>query len=628
MKNSQTPETLLNQVYNSAKLKKTVIILVLAGMLICIIPLLPPVKNAVSSFFGAHLTEGRLRTLLSLPLFGFSVFALALCCLFSRTVATFLEDIKNDWLIIAAATGIGVLLLVSVSVFSYRYGWQWLNSDHSAEMVLGKLLAQENAFVSRNWYYSTEIRLIYQTLFTMPLFKILGGTGNWALIRSLNIFFNNLTLIFSYFFLLRQTGIRTKWIFISALFLIVPLSAEYWDIVIFGGYYIFLIAQIFCCLGLFIRLAHHNGTVKTALPGFILFTALSFAFGVQGIRSLLCVHIPLLVTCICLHSISMTAQKNKFPLFLGFYGFVVCCAGFAFNFLLHFWYNFHSFQGMLLVDLYAEFFPKLGQSLASLAGFFGFSAGNFLLSAQGLFSLVAIAGTFFLFWAVFKSFRQAGVQDNTTEPAGHQFVPAFFAVSVVFNIFVFVIVRGSITGRYFIPFMVLYIPLTAILFEHMGKRFGHLKSVALVAGIVLFIFGQGYLNFQSMAGHDVNTTRKGYIQYLLDNNLDYGFATFWNANVTTELTDGKIELAGLEPHGLESDTNTSFRIQGWLNPVRYFNPSFYQGESFLLLTRTEWELAREMGLPLSLLQPDYEDDVYIVKRYPSAEIIHREILDN
>jgi hypothetical protein len=483
-------------------------------------------------------------------------------------------------------------------------------------MVLGKLLADETTFVSRNWRYSTEIRLIYQTIFTMPLFKLILHYGNWALIRALAILLNNLLLILSYIFMARQMKIQTKWICITSLFLILPISTGYWGIVTFGGYYIFFIAQLFCCLGLFIRLAGHTGTAKKALPDFILFTVLSFAFGEQGIRSLLCVHIPLFIACIYLYS--KMAQKKNLPLFLGCYGFVMCCVGFIVNYLLHFKYSFYSFDNMRLVDLYAEFFPKLGQSLVCLAGFFGFSTGNSLLSAQGLFNVIAIIGTFILFWAVIRSFRQL---------VEYQFIPVLFIVSVIFNIFVFIVVDGDITSRYFIPFMVLYVPLIAILFEHKEKICGHLKQIAIISGIVLFIFGQGYLNFQSLAGQDMNTTRKGYIQYLLDNRLDYGFATFWNANVTTELTNGKIELAGLEPNGLDPDKNARFHIQGWLNPKKFYNSSFHQGESFLLLTRDEWELAQKTGRSFAGLLPDYEDNDFIIIRYPSAEIIHRDALD-
>jgi len=636
MKINETPETILTKMYNSVKLKKTAVIFALAGITICFIMLLPPVQRIVFSFVDMRTSgtglrtsgtfDSRLMALLSLAFFGLVVFVLAICCLFSKTIAAFLEDAKKVRLITLLTAGICVLLLGFVSIFSYQHGVQWLNSDHSSEMILGKLLAEENVFVSSNWRYSTELRLIYQTLFTMPLFKILGGgTGNWALIRALVIFLNCLVLILSYLFFSRQLKIQAKWSFITALFLLMPISGVYWDIVLFGGYYVFFVAQTFICLGLYFRLVGCADT-KTAPVEFIMFTLLSFALGVQGIRSLLCIHIPFLIACIWFYS--QTAQKKKFTLFMGCYSFVVCCVGFAVNYLLHFKYSFNSFESMRLENIFENFFDKIGQSFVCLVNFFGFSAGSHVLSAQGIFSVAAITGSSILLWGTFKSSRQVRHENNTEEKdALRRFLPVYFVSSVIFNIFVFIITEGNVTDRYFIPFMVFYVPLTAVFFEYAEKTYGHLKRIAIVSGIVLFVFGQGYLNFKNLTVYDVNTVRKGYIKYLLDNRLDYGFATFVNANVTTELTDGKIELAGLEPDGLEPDKN-QFRLSGWLNPKKLYNPSYHTGESFLLLTRPEWELAQKTGRPFALLRPDYEDSDFLVIRYPSARIIYTEVLDN
>jgi len=630
MKNNETPEVLLNRIYHSTRTRKLAISLVLAGMIICLIPTLPPVQNMLISFIAKHRPgtsgelEWKLRSLLSLPFFGLVVFLTALCCLFSKTISSFIEDTKNTQLITILTIGIGVLLLGFISIFSYQHGTQWLNSDNSSEMVLGKLLAEENALVSRNWHYSTEIRIIYQTIFFVPLFKLIGRYENWALIRTLAVFFNNLLLILSYLFMTKQMRIQKKWVFISGLFLIMPISRDYFDIVTFGGYYIFFIAQLFCSLGLFVRLTY-SGTTKTTLIDFILFSALSFALGIQGIRSLLCVNIPLLITCV--YCYSKMAQKKNFTLFMGFYGFVICCFGFAVNYLMHFWYSFHSFGNMRLVNLYAEFIPKLGQSIVCLTEYFGLYSGSSFLSANGLFSVIAVIGTFIFFWIVIKSIRQTKLQNDTlVQPVEYYFLSVYFIVSVIFNIFIFILVDESITLRYFIPFMVLFIPLIAILFEHAEKKYEHLKRMAIISGILLFVFGQNILTFQNISKQNFNSGRKDYIQYLLDNKLDYGFATFWNANVTTELSNGKIELAGLEPDGLDPDIN-NFSIQGWLNKEKFYDSSFYKGESFLLLTRAELELAQKTGRSFAKLTPDYEDNNFIIIRYPSAEIIHREVLD-
>ena len=135
-----------------------------------------------------ELPRDRIDALLSLPFTGFMGCAFLFCCVFSKQIAAFLESPeyqKKNTVILSFAA---LLLLVFNSVFIYRYGRQWLNSDTSSEMVLAKLLANENTLVSRNWYYSTEIRLVYQTIFTMLLFKLFGGAGNWALYIQLPCF--------------------------------------------------------------------------------------------------------------------------------------------------------------------------------------------------------------------------------------------------------------------------------------------------------------------------------------------------------------------------------------------------------------------------------------------------------
>ena len=635
MINYDNINTRFTSILLSPKTKKIAVIILLAGMLLCFLALLPPVQNILFSFVDANTSvtglrasgtfSSRLMSLLSLPFFGLVVLIFIFCCLFSKPISLFFEDEINKKTIIIALAGLLVLLVIFTSVFSYFYGSQWLNSDHSSEMILAKLLAEENSLVSSNWRYSTEIRLIYQTIFSMPLFKFFGNIENWALIRSLTIFFNNLLLILSYLYMAKQMNTGIKWRLISSLFLLMPISFVYWDITIFGGYYITFITQIFFSVGLFLYISKNDRFTKRMLVYIILFALLSFSLGLQGIRAVFCVHIPLLISCVYIYF--KTSDKKIFPLFLGCFGFLICCAGFAGNYLLHFKYSFHSFDATGIENLFQNFLIKTGQSLVSIAEFFGLNTGISLLSAQGLFSLAAIAGTIILFTAVISSVRKINKQTVIYNNENY-FINLFFIISAVFNIFTFIIVTQSITVRYFIPFMVLYVPVLSSFFSHTEKSFSYLKRTAVIAGIILFIFGQSCLNFHNISGYNVNSIRKGYISYLLENKLKYGFATFWNSNVTTELTDGKIEIAGLEPNGLNPASSDPFRIQGWLNHVKYYNHSYYQDESFLLLSRSEWEDAFKSSRAFTLNNPDYEDEYFIILRYPSAEIIYFEVLDN
>jgi len=42
---------------------------------------------------------------------------------------------------------------------------------------------------------------------------------------------------------------------------------------------------------------------------------------------------------------------------------------------------------------------------------------------------------------------------------------------------------------------------------------------------------------------------EGSIRFLKDNNYTYGYSTFWNSNVVTELTDGEIRMSSIQVFG-------------------------------------------------------------------------------
>ena len=58
---------------------------------------------------------------------------------------------------------LGIILITEIALLTYAT-WRWgelhLDSDDSAEMILSELLSRSGEIVSKNWYYSTEIRVL------------------------------------------------------------------------------------------------------------------------------------------------------------------------------------------------------------------------------------------------------------------------------------------------------------------------------------------------------------------------------------------------------------------------------------------------------------------------------------
>jgi hypothetical protein len=349
--------------------------------------------------------------------------------------------------------------------------------------------------------------------------------------------------------------------------------------------------------------------------------------GIQGIRALMSVQIPLLLACIYAHTSGMSNHR-KTPLFLGVSSFVCCGIGFFMNNVLHLRYSFSSFNNMRIDTLYDVFLEKISESIYCVARFFGFSSGVPVLSAHGILGVLGLFVAIIVFiaaWRISVSGKTGKISEDTF---AFRFLALFLMSSTFFTVCLLTLVNETVTDRYFIPSLVIVFPLGALVFEQAEQIFPSVKRGIVGCAILIFFAGFAFVNFQSMARQDVNAMRRGYIQYLENEKLDYGFASFWNANVTTELCNGHIEIAGLGPDGLSGEAQ-KIDIQRMLNPVKYFDSSYRKDrESFLLLTQDEWNLAKSMGRSFAEEIPDYADDHFIVIKYPHTENLYSEVLDH
>ena len=109
-----------------------------------------------------------------------------------------------------------------------------LNSDDASELILGKLLASENTLISKNWYYSTELRVLNTNIFYALLFKF---TNNFFIVRMVSYLLMWIVLLLIYFGLCKALNIERNKI-ISACLLFIPFSNYYYSFVLSTAYYI------------------------------------------------------------------------------------------------------------------------------------------------------------------------------------------------------------------------------------------------------------------------------------------------------------------------------------------------------------------------------------------------------
>lgn len=102
--------------------------------------------------------------------------------------------------------------------------------------------------------------------------------------------------------------------------------------------------------------------------------------------------------------------------------------------------------------------------------------------------------------------------------------------------------------------------------------------------------------------------------YLEEKEINTGYATFWNANILTELSDGYIDVYCFLDNG--KDRNR-IQVYEWLQLVSYIeeNPS---GELFLLLTKDEYGLFPWKEC-LDEKETDYETNGFLMYLFENDE---------
>lgn len=102
--------------------------------------------------------------------------------------------------------------------------------------------------------------------------------------------------------------------------------------------------------------------------------------------------------------------------------------------------------------------------------------------------------------------------------------------------------------------------------------------------------GNGTVVLNDAIKHNNSANRYAVNRYLIDQNINVGYSTFWNANITTEMTNGEIKIL---PINSESD----LVIYKWLTPRDFYYDDRQIDElSFILLSRQEAEQVQDIPL--------------------------------
>ena len=575
-----------------------------------------------------------------------------------------------------------------------------INSDASAEMMLGRLLNSTGGVITDKWHYSSELRVLNTQLVYRLAMALFPDNWHYARVFSVAVFL----MILSALLLVNAAKLGTAGLWWCAA-VVLPVGQWYGWNVIYNSYYIPHIAISMVSVALIIaysRSAKSQTTVQqesqtapvllsqtavqqqrqkiTAPEGqvtvpatgtdsngivsskqiiiLLLICLLGFVAGLGGTRQLMICYAPAFIAAVTIYMEKLFARygenKSLKPLELAASGenkspkplllaaslmLVSSTAGYLVNSnVFSTIFSYTNYSEIKINDFSLE---SVISCIGDLIAQIGWQGDQQLLSLRGIAGVLGVCAGFASLYMLYRIIR------NRKSELSQRFLFLFIGISIIICLIVY-----SQTSIYncsywipLLPFVILALimgvedwisekkPEMGVEDWPGGKKtggdvtenhvsatdkiqtfmFGNLQTIIFAVITTVFFFcsiATMQTPYISWVPNDL--TIQSVADWLVENGYTQGCATFWNSDVLTELSDGKIEMWTVNEMN-ELDTNQ------WLQETSH-DTQMPDGEFFIITTPDEYtQNAETWKLPTLTDYLVYGDDNYFVFAFDSVE---------
>lgn len=451
---------------------------------------------------------------------------------------------------------------VSIVTTWYVVG-HYLDSDASSEMVLAQHWIDTGNILSDDWIYGSEIRLLHMQLIYAPLLLIFDS---WQTVRFLGAVIMQGIYLASYCYLLRQAGFGKKQFYLGGTLLLLPVSVVYGRFILYHNHYLPNITVSFFLVGMVLGFAR-EGNPRT-LSFWLRAAALllvSFLGGLNSVRQLMITHAPLVALLVILylvedaHSVPGDVTAFRKPerlrvLLAAVLSAAASCVGLLGNIYL----SHHVLWMDQNVNGYALAFADASEYSSILYGYFhqfGFREDIGILSPVGILS---IAGLLPGGYAMVSGIRRL-ITHRNTDSLPRAVVCCFFPFYS--GVMLLVLTLTSTYSDNYLLYLCMCLPwaVPAMMDAALQPRpvlSAYWKKLLAVCSVLVLLlnscanlvwfwdndsFSQAYagLIFQQPDHKAVMTP---FVEYALENDYDLGYASHWECNILTEMSDGQIPM--------------------------------------------------------------------------------------
>ena len=550
---------------------------------------------------------------------------------------------RLDYLSMIGVAGAFLILIL----MNICWGSHWIDSDMAAEMIFSELLAEEGRWIaSPDWYYSTEFRVLYTQLIMGPLHRVLE---DWRVIRIITNIVFYVGMLAAFGFVCKPLKIRRHTVCLCALALLVPVSEAVMTHLQMGNTYMSHVVLCFVTFGLYLRLC--QGTLMSLKKNFgkwsfvissILYTLLCVILGISGVRYMLDLLVPIFVTAFVLLIMSTEFQAFRQEtskegalailkatqfryLAVSFAGMVFGCSGYLINALfISKKYQFQTYDNTNFIAVHeGVFWDRVQNALGELLQLFGYIENKAFLSLRGLITILSFVmiGVLGYVWIKCLGYSKRNISTVSsaekaldasdefltfTTEKHRRFTVMFAGISLALHLFTFIFTDSTMVDRYFIPIVIFFLLVLAIYMEWEELAFDRILVCLILGGCLLLA---GLKTYYSFISNDKNEARYEMAEFLLEEGYTFGYASYWNSNIMTEVSDGALEMANL----WSTETMGDFK---WSSRVSSYEPK--EGKIFLIASREEIGDLEKWGMTESQ-DIIFENEAFLVLHFDTQE---------
>ena len=485
-----------------------------------------------------------------------------------------------------------IALFISVCGIIFMFTKAFFHSDSAFYVQLAVEQMKSGKLFPDGMCYSTVLFVRSPNLILIPILAVIK---DWMLAREIMVIVMWVMLILAVMYCFLPAKNRNMAAAVIACMLLMnpyqtaDVANETTDMLFFQGAYITIFFDIVLALGIMHRIILLDKKDKTAYKAALmaLLAVVLFLPLLGSVRQDMILTLPLAAAILIFYFLENDQRVSRVlkcrrclasvALIL-----VVVVAGFVCYHRLAMMYWRDSKGMYLTMDKYSGLWYSIGQFVNNITMIYGNVEGAVFLSFPGLSKFV---NYFVALVVIFIIPTVALIRYNKHKNAFTRFLILYTWVSNLVVIGVFV-ACNQWAPRYLLSVYLDDILLFAVVFsEYMKKRE---RLTAVLAGLVIVMycaFCHVYFwgHYKDKIGTDPS---RELISFLQENDLHYGYASFWNASVNTVLSNGDVQILPLWDYDAEDGVRPPYNpsdYRYWLNNRNWYDPASHPGKSFVLL---------------------------------------------